>query len=160
MNLAIWAAFLCAHHSPFPHTWGKYPNDPHKTWWATTSNDGLGQAEDNIAPPLEEEMQKAKRFYCFQVCAGVPHLMLCPCEVWDSLLVHSQVLAELCPSAIRKLENLHKYQVATYRTIDLKHRFDPRCHPMPLRNMLATICVPCMLLKDLVKCNYLPQSLV
>jgi len=131
-----------------------------KTLWATTPNDEHGLAEDKIAPPVGEEVHKARCFYVFQVRAGAPHMMLCLGQVRDSPQVHWQELAELCLLAIRKSVNPPKYSVAIHRTIVLKRHSDVRCLPIPISNMAAAIYVPSTLLKHFVKCFSPPGSLV
>ena len=70
----------------------------------------------------------------------------------DTLQVPCQALAEMCLSAIGKLENPPKCRLAVYPTIVQKRHSDPRCLPLPISSMPATIYEPSMLLKHPVKC--------
>jgi hypothetical protein len=159
-NLGIWAAFLCAHRCPFLHTCRIYPNDPQKTWWTTTSNDELGQEGDKIAHPCEEVVHESRHFYIILVRAGVPHLMLHLCQVHDTPQVHWPALAEMCLSAIGKLENPPKYRMAFQSTIVLRRHSNPWCLSIPMKNIPAAINVPCTPQKHLGKCIVLEGSLV
>jgi hypothetical protein len=82
---------------------------PQNTLCATTSNDELGLAENEIAQPFEEEVHEAMCLNYLQVQAEAPQLMLRLCQVRDTLLLHWQALADISLSAIRKSENPPKY---------------------------------------------------
>jgi len=58
----------------------------------------------------------------------------------------------MCLSAIRQSENPPKYGVAIHCTIVQKRHSDPKCLPIPMRNMPGAIYVPSTLLKHPVKC--------
>jgi len=159
-NLGIWAAFLCAQRCPFPHTYRKYPKVLYKTLWATFSNYKLGLAADEIAPPFEGEVHTAWSFYYLQACAGAPRLMLHLRQALDSPQVSWPALAEMCLSAIGKSENPPKYWVVIHCTMVLNGHSDPRCLPIPMRNMAATIYEPSTLLKHPMKCISTQESSV
>ena len=71
-----------------------------------------------------------------------------------------QALATMCLSAMGKSENPHKYRVAICRTNVLKRHSDPRCLPIPTRNMPGAIYVRSTHLKHLVKCISQQESSV
>jgi len=152
VNPGIWSAFLCIHRCPLLHTGGIYPHDLQNTRIATTSNDELGQKEDKIEPPVMEEGHQGVHVHFHLVGKGAPLLFRCDCQVWDTVQVRCQALAEISLSAIGKLENRPKYPVAIHRTIVEKRCCDPRCHPTLTWTMLATICEPSMFLKHPMKC--------
>jgi len=154
------AAFLCAHRRPFPHTCRQYPNDLQGTLWATTSNDELGLAADNLAPTFHEEVHKARRSDYLHAQAGAPHWMLRLRQARDTPQVPIPALAEMCLLASRKLENPPKCWVAIHRAIVQKCHSDPRCLPIPMRRMPAAIYEPSTLLKHPVKCISPRVSLV
>jgi hypothetical protein len=64
----------------------------------------------------------------------------------------------MCLSANGKLENPPKCRLAIHCTIVLTHHSDPRCLPIPRRNMPAAIYVPSTLLMHPVTCIS-PQGL-
>jgi len=156
-NPVIWAAFLCIHHCPFLHTCGIHPQDPQNTWLATTSNDKLGQDEDEIAQPVVEGVHWGGDFH-FCVREGVSLLMRHLHQVWDTAQVHWQALAEMSLSAIGISENQPKYWVAIYRDVVEKRRYNPPCHSSLTKTMLAAIYEPSMLLKHPVKYTPAPGS--
>jgi len=64
-----------------------------------------------MARHFEVEVQDARRIDYFLTRVGAPHLMLRLHQVRDTLHVPRQSLAQMCLSAIRKLENPSKYRV-------------------------------------------------
>jgi len=151
-NHGMWDASLCPHRCPFPHRCREYPIDLQNISWATTSNDELGLAAYKIGSPCEEEVHEARCFYYIHAQAGAPHLMLRLPQARDTLQVPWQASAEMCLSAIRKLENPPKCRVAIYCTIVQKRHSDPWWIPLPMRSMPAAIYELSMLLKHPVKC--------
>jgi len=125
VNLGKYTLFWCAHYHPVQHTFRQYPNEQWKTLWATTSNDGLHQSEVNTVQRFEKVVQEVRCSNYFQNHAGVSHSMLCHCQVWYTLLVHGQVLPEMCPMAIRELKDLAKYWLAIHLSIVLKRHCNP-----------------------------------
>lgn len=77
-NVAMWAAFLCAHHCPFLHTCRLCPQDLQKTLLPTISNKELGLAADKIGWPVEEEIHKAMCINDIHKRVGVSHFVLFP----------------------------------------------------------------------------------
>jgi len=134
------------------HTGGKYWIDPQTALWATTSNGELDLTKNKLARSVEEEVHGARRLYYFQLHAEAPNLRLCLCQDPNTQQVWWKAFTSMCQSAIGKLEIPLKYQVVIYYTNVLKHHFDPRCLPIPISSIPATIHVPSMLLEKTVKC--------
>jgi len=116
VNPGIWAAFLCINHCPSRHTCGIYPHYPQKTSLATTSNDELGQEEDQIALPCVEEVHWAVHF-SFSLLEGASLLIRRLGQVRDTLQIPSQALAKMSLWAIGKSEIPPRYQVAIHHAI-------------------------------------------
>jgi len=135
-----------------------YSHDLQDNWSATTSNDQRGQEKDSRVPHIGEEMQQVNHFLVSCVCEGLPHLMLHFRQIWETLQVHWDALAEISQSAIGQWQNPSKYPVTNLYMMSLNCCSDPGCHPTLTRNMLATIDAPSMLLKQLMKSIVPPWS--
>jgi len=152
MNPGIWTAFLWVHHCPFLHTCGVYPHDPQNNWFATTSNDKLGQVENQMALPVVEKVHRGVHFHCCSVPEGVPLLICSPGLVQDTPQARWQALAKMSHSESGKPEIPPKYRVAIRLTTVQKRRCNTWCLATLMRNMLATVYEPPMFLKHSVKC--------
>lgn len=107
---------------------------------------------DTIALPFVEKVHWGVHFPFSHVPEGVPLLMHLPGHVQVTPQVGWQILTGMSLSGTGKSVNRPKYQVATHCINAQKHYCDPPvCLPTLMKNMLAAMCKPCILLKHTVK---------
>jgi len=113
-----------------------------------------------ISPAIVYDVHRARCCNGFRICGEAPHLVHGLILVWDTPWLHWEGLANLSLSAIRKLKSPPNYQEAIHNAIVLTHHCDPWSLPNQLTYMLATIYVPSIRLKHIVKYIFPQGSLV
>jgi len=119
---------------------------------ATTSNKGLGQEKDQIAPVCVEEVHWGEHFRVSFVLEGAPLLMGHLHQVQDTPLVRWQALAEMSLSGIGKSTNPPKHRLRIHCNIVQTCCWEPPYLPTLTKNMEAAIDELSMLPKNHMKC--------